>query len=85
MTQKGVYQNEYMDSFEQFQEPKLPLKHVFYSSLTEEGISKTEFTHVQKVFNHFGMTDHGDYHHFYLLTNVLLLAVMSENFRDVCL
>ena len=31
------------------------------------------------------MTDLGDYHNFYLLTNVLLLAEMFENFRYVCL
>ena len=37
------------------------------------------------VFNHFDMTNLGDYHNFYLLTDVLLLANVFENFRDVCL
>ena len=31
------------------------------------------------------MTDLGDYHNFCLLTNVLLLADVFENFTDVCL
>ena len=31
MTRKGVYPYEYMDSFEQFQEPQLPPKDAFYS------------------------------------------------------
>ena len=31
------------------------------------------------------MTDLGDYLNFYLLTNVLLLAVVFDNFKDVCL
>ena len=31
------------------------------------------------------MTDLGDYHNFYLLANVLLLADVFENLRDVCL
>ena len=31
MTWKGVYPYEYMDCFEQFQEPQLPLKDAFYS------------------------------------------------------
>ena len=56
---KGVYPYEYMDSFERFQEPQLPPKDAFYSSLTEEDISKTDYTHAQRVSNHFNMTDHG--------------------------
>ena len=31
------------------------------------------------------MTDLGDYYNFYLLTNVLLLADVFQNFREVCL
>ena len=57
MTQKGVYPYEYMDSFERFQEPQLPQKDAFYSSLTKEDISEINCTHIQKVFNHFDMTD----------------------------
>ena len=74
-----------MDSFERFQEPKLPPKDTFCSSLTEEDISEIDYTHTRRVFNHFDMTDFGDYHNFYLLTDVLLLADVLENFRDVCL
>ena len=67
------------------QEPQLPPKNTFYSSLTEEDISKTDYTHAQRVFNHFHMTDLGDYQNLYLLTNLLLLADVFENFRDLCL
>ena len=83
MTWKGVYPYEYMDSFERFQEPQLPPKDNFYSSVTEEDISEIDYTHPQKVL--FDMTDLGDYLNFYLLTNVLLLAVVFDNFKDVCL
>ena len=62
-----------MEPFEQLQELQLPLKDAFYSSLTAEEI------------NHFYMTDFEDYHNFYLLTDVLLLANVFENFRDVYL
>ena len=85
MTRKGVYPYEYMDSFERFQESQLPPKVSFYSSLIEEDISEIDYTLVQKAFNHFDMTDLGDYRNFYLLTDVLLLADVFENFRDVCL
>ena len=81
MTRKGVYPFEYMDSFEGFEEPQLPPKDAFYSSLTKEDISEIDYTHAQRVLNHFDMTDLN----FYLLTNVLLLADVFKNFRDVYL
>ena len=37
--QKGVYPYEYMNSFEKFNEDKLPCRDDFYSSLKEECIS----------------------------------------------
>ena len=49
MTRKGVYAYEYMDSFEQFQEPKLSPRD-FYSSLAEEDTSKGLF--IWKGFSH---------------------------------
>ena len=57
-----------MGSFERFQEPQLPSKDAIYSSLTEEDISEIDYIHVQRVFNHFDMTDLGDYRNFRLLT-----------------
>ena len=71
--------------FERLHEPQLPPKHAFYSSLTEEDISEIDYIHTQRVFNHFDMTDFRDYHNFSLLTDVLLLANIFENFRDMCL
>ena len=68
-----------MDSFERLQEPQLPPKDAFFH-LTEK-----DYTHAQRVFNHFSMTDLKDYHKFYLLTGVLLQADVFENFRDMCL
>ena len=85
MTRKGVYSYEYMDSFERFHEPQLQSKDTFYNSLTEEDISEIDYAHAQRVFNHFNMTDLRDYHNFYLLTDILLLADVFKNFRDVCL
>ena len=71
MTWKGVHPFEYMDFFEWFQESQLPPKDAFYSSLTEEYISETDYIYAQRVFT------------FYYLTNVLLLADVFENFRGV--
>ena len=71
---RRVYLYEYMDSFERFQEPQLPHKGAFCSSLTKEDISEIDYTHAQRVFNHFDMTDFRDYHNVYMLNDMLLLA-----------
>ena len=82
---KGVYPYEYMDSLERFKENKLPPKEAFYSRLTGEGISDEDYEHVEKVWKVFGMKTLQDYHDLYNVTDVLLLADVFENFRNVCL
>ena len=37
------------------------------------------------MFDDFDIRDPGDYRNFYLLTDVLLLADVFKNFRDMCL
>ena len=49
-----------------FKNYKLPSKDAFYISLTEEDISKADYTHLLRVFNHFNMTELRDYHNFSL-------------------
>ena len=73
--------NEYMDSFERSQEPQLPSKYAFYSSLTQEDIFKTDYTHAQRVFKHFDMRDLGDNHNFYLLTDVFTAGGRIPEFQ----
>ena len=82
---KGVYPYEYMDSLQRFNETKLPPKESFYSRLTEEDISDEDYTHAQKVWREFKMEHLQDYHNLYNKTDVLLLADVFENFRDICM
>ena len=82
---KGVYPYEYMDSLERFKENKLPPKEVFYSRLTGEGISDEDYEHAEKVWKVFGMKTLQDYHDLYNVTDVLLLADVFENFRNICM
>ena len=82
---KGVYPYEYMDSLERFKENKLPPKEAFYSRLTGEGISDEDYEHAEKVWKVFGMKTLQDYHDLYNATDVLLLADVFENFRNICI
>ena len=80
---KGVYPYEYMTSFDKFNEPKLPPIECFYSSLNDEIIQDKEYKHALNVWNTFNIKNLGDYHDFYLKTDVLLLTDIFENYRDI--
>ena len=82
---KGVYPYEYMDSIERFKENKLPPKESFYSSLNDKNISDEDYAHAKNVWDVFEMEYLEDYHNLYNKTDVLLLADMFENFRDICM
>ena len=82
---KGVYPYEYMDSLERFKENKLPPKEAFYSRLTGEDISNEDYEHAKNVWDVFGMKNLQDYHDLYIETDVLLLADVFENFRNICM
>ena len=81
----GVYPYEYMDSLERFKENKLPPKEAFYSRLTGEDISNEDYEHAKNVWDVFGMKNLQDYHDLYNETDVLLLADVFENFRNICM
>ena len=84
LLKKGIYPYEYMDSFERFDETQLPEKEKFFSSLSGKGITDEEYAHAQKVWETFGCRTLGDYHDLYVITDVVLLADVFENFRKVC-
>ena len=84
ITKKGVYPYEYMVSFENLEETKLPPKEAFYSKLTDENISDKDYEHAKKVWESFNMKTLRDYHKLYNKVDVLLLADVFENFRDIC-
>ena len=85
LIRKGVCPYEYMDSWDKFEEKRLPSKDKFYSKLNMSGISEKDHQHACKVWNEFGLKNMGDYHNLYLKTDVILLANIFESFRKVCL
>ena len=91
MKQKGDYPYEYMNSFERFNEEKLPARKYFYSS-TKDGkigddgkisdghISVKDYLTCEKIWDKFEMKNMGDYHDHYLKKDVLLSADVFGKF-----
>ena len=66
-------------------ETSLPPKEAFYSKLTGEGITDEDYHHAQTVWKEFNMESMKDYYNLYNLSDVLLLADVFENFRNICM
>ena len=75
MKRKGIDPYDYMNGIEKFSEEKL------YSKLND----KLDFDHAQRIWKEFGVKNLGEYHDLYLKSDVLLLADVFEEFRNVCL
>ena len=89
LKQKGDYPNKYMNSFERFNEEKLPARKYSYSSIkdgeigddgkiSEDHISVKVSLTYKKLWDKFEMKNMRDYHGHYLKKDVLLSV-------DVCL
>ena len=85
LKQKGFYPYEYMNTEEKFNDTKLPPREAFYSKLSGRGIKEKDYKHAWNVWNIFKMKTFKEYHELYNVTDVLLLADVFENFRDICL
>ena len=85
MSQKGVYPYDFMDSFEKFNQKELPHKDQFYSILNDQHITDDEYDHAKKVWNTFMIKTMGEYHDLYLVSDVLLLTDVFENFKKTCM
>ena len=85
LLRKGVYPYEYMDEWNKFNEEVLPSKESFYSNLTLENITKTDYAHANNAFKKFNINNLGEYHDLYVRSDTLLLADVFENFRKTCI
>ena len=85
LSRKGVYPYDFMDSFEKFNNRELPTKDQFYSILNDEHIMGNEYIHAKEVWDTFYIKTMGDYHDLYLVSDMLLLTDVFENFRKTCM
>jgi len=80
-----VFPYEYIDSFEKFDETQLPPIQAFYSQLTETAITIDDYHHATQVWNSFNCCTLGEYQDIYVVNDVVLLADIFQNFRQLCL
>ena len=85
LKQKGFFPYDYLDNIEKLNDSKPPPQKAFYSKLTIKGISRNNYKHVLNVWKTFKMKTFKEYLELYNVTDVLLLADVFENFRDICL
>jgi hypothetical protein len=69
--------------FEKFAFTELPPKDAFYSKLDEQGITDEEYERAQNVWTAMDCKRFQNYYDLYLKTDVILLADVFENFRDL--
>ena len=84
LLRKGVYPYDWVDSIDKFSETQLPPQESFYSKLNDEGISDKDYLHAKEVWDEFNCKTFRDYRNIYNMSDVLILADVFENFRDVC-
>ena len=73
LKRKDTYPYEWLDSYEKFNYPKLPLKECFYSSLrdgkrnrSDGHISDEQYLHLQNVWDTIKLSNFEDFHNHYL-------------------
>jgi len=84
-TQKGVFPYEYIDCVDKLQDTCLPPRESFYSSLTCNTVSESDYAHAANIWQRFSVRNLSEYSDLYLKTDILLLADIFENFRDKCI
>ena len=84
MTEKGVSPYDYIDSYNKLYDEKLPNQEDFYSLLSSVECSDKNYEKAQIAWNTFKYKNFLDYHNIYLISDVLLLADIWDNFRNVC-
>jgi hypothetical protein len=62
LCQKGFYPYEWVDSVEKLNHDGLPPINEFYSTLSQETLSDTNYEHAQNVYNKLNCKSFKDYH-----------------------
>ena len=84
LLRKGVFPNEYLDSFDKFGDIALPPREEFYSTLRGEECAADDYDYANRVWTAFGCTSLEDYLKLFMVNDVCQLADVFKNFRRIC-
>ena len=85
LLRKGVCPYQYMNDWEKANGTSLPEKEDFYSHLNLQDITYADYAHAKRVCKDFEIKNFEEYHDLYVQSDILLLADVFENFRNICL
>ena len=84
MLRKGLYPYEYVNDWGNFKDTSLPEKDVFYNHLSMEDITDRDYTHSKKPCKDFEIKNVIEDHDLYVQSDILFLAEVFENLRNMC-
>jgi len=79
---KGIYPYSYMTGRDKFAETQLPSIEAFYNTLEDEPCPPKNYDQAREIWSHYNIKIMQNYHDHYLLSDVLLLANVFQNFRN---
>ena len=79
---KGIYPYSYMTGPKKFVETQLPPIEAFHNTLEDEPCRQENYDRAREIWVQYDMKTMRDYHDHYLLSDVLLLADVFQNFRN---
>lgn len=83
LLQKGEFPYEFFSHPSVFQHTCLPILPLWFSKLKNKHISEDDYNRALLVWDRMKCRTFKDYHDLYLIRDVLLLADVFENFRDI--
>lgn len=88
LCRKGIMPYDYLDNKEKLKETSLPPREEFYSQLNDENVSNEDYEHAKKVWDLVSTGENKtmlDYLLLYMWLDIILLACVMENFRNLCM
>lgn len=83
MTKEVIFPYDYLSIRDPLEERALPAQDVFNSKLLNKQYTNEEYSHVKQVWKTFNCKNIWVYMQVYLITDILLLTDIFENFRKI--